>query len=111
MSRRADGKNALARIGVGNESDIAEAEVLAVTFVVAEEEELVLRRMGPPREPPKLLRWNSGMLLLVEVVAGVEGAVAEELVGRAVELVGAAGGDDARSARPGACRRRRSRCR
>ena len=36
-----DGKISLARVRIGDEGDVAEAEVLSVTFVVAEEEDLV----------------------------------------------------------------------
>ena len=79
--------------GVGDEGDVGDAEVLAVAFVVGEEEELVVPD-GAAERGAEVVALELGDAGLVEVVAGVEEAVAEELVGGAVELVGAGGGDD-----------------
>ena len=79
--------------GVGDEGDEGLAEVLAVAFVVGEEEELVLAE-GATEGGAEVVALELGDAGAVEVVAGVEVAVAEELVDGAVEGVGAAGGDD-----------------
>ncbi len=50
------GEKALARVVIGDQGDVADTEVLAIALVVGEEEELVCLRMGPPSDPPKLLR-------------------------------------------------------
>ena len=52
------------------------------------------RRTGPPSAAPKSFRWNWRDLRLIEVVAGIERAVAEELVSGAVNVVVAGCGDD-----------------
>ena len=85
---------ALAReVASGTRVTIGIAEVLAVAFVVGEEEELVLAD-GAAEGCAEVVALELGDAGGVEVVAGVEEGVAEELVGGAVELVGAAGGDD-----------------
>ena len=78
---------------VGDEGDEGLAEVLAVAFVVGEEEELVLLD-GAAERRAEVVALELGDAGAVEVVARVEEAVAEELVDGAVELVGAAGGGD-----------------
>ena len=90
----AGGKQALARIRVGDECDVAKAEVLSVTLVVAKEEDLVATD-GTAERAAEVVALKFGNLLLVEVVAGVERAIAQELIGCAMQSVGAAGGDDA----------------
>ncbi len=78
---------AVARRGVvGDEGDIGEAEVLAVALVVGEEEELVLLD-GAAERAAEVVALELGNLCLVEVVARVEGGVAEELVCGAVEVI------------------------
>ena len=78
---------------IRNEGDVGDAEILAVAFVVGEEKELVFfdRTTEGGAVVVALELGDAG---LVEVVAGVEEAVAKELVDVTVELVGAGGGDD-----------------
>ena len=71
---------------VGDEGDVGEAEVLAVALVVGEEEELVLAD-GAAEGGAEVVALELGDVGLVEVVAGVEGGVAEELVCGAVEVI------------------------
>ena len=79
--------------GVRHEGEIAETELLAEAFVVAEEKRFVLLDRAAERtaEHVALERRNRAV---VEVVAGIERAIAQEFVGVAVKLVGAGGGDD-----------------
>ena len=82
-----------ARVVVGDEGDVGDAEVLAVALIVGEEEELVLAdgaAEGGAEVVALELRDAGG----IEVVAGVEEGVAQELIRGTVEVVGAAGGDD-----------------
>ena len=82
-----------ARGVVGDESEIAEAEVLAEAFVVDEEKGFVFydRAAGGCAED---VAFEMRDVAVIEEVASVERAVAHEFVGGAVELVGSVGGDD-----------------
>ena len=84
---------ALAGLVVRYERDDGDAEVLAVAFVVAKEEEFVAFD-GAAERGAEVVALELGDAGAVEVVAGVEEAVAGELEEVAVELVGAIGGDD-----------------
>ncbi len=71
------GQIAQARLVVGHEGDGAQSPVLAEALVVAEEEELV-RANGAAERSAELVALKLGNVALIEVVARIEGAVANE---------------------------------
>ena len=87
------GQETGAGVVVGDEGDVRDAQILSVTLVVTEEEKLVLLERATERAAV-VVALEVGDAGLVEVVAGVEEGVAEELVGGAVDLVCAGGGYD-----------------
>ena len=78
MRRRDHREITLARVRIGDEGDVAEAEVLSVTFIVAEEEDLVATD-GAAERAAEIVALELGNLLLVEVVAGIERASCGEI--------------------------------
>ena len=84
---------AQARLIVRHQGNDGLAQVLAIAFIVAEEEELVLLD-GPAQRRAEVVALKLGNAGAVEVVASIKEAVAEELIHTAVERVGAAGGGD-----------------
>ena len=87
------GQNALPGLGVWNEGNVRQAEVLPIAFVVAEQEAAVVAD-GAAKRAAVVVALEVGDAGLVEVVAGVEEGVAEELVGRAVQSICAGRGYD-----------------
>ena len=88
------GQIAQAGLIVRYESDSAQAPILAEAFVVAEEEELVGAN-GSSERAAELVALKLGNGALVEVVARIECAVADEFKCGAVQFVGARSRDDA----------------
>ena len=85
LRARGVGEIALARLVVRYQGHGAQAPVLPEALVVAEEEELVLPNRAAQRAA-ELVALKFGNRSGVEVVAGIESAVADELKCRAVEL-------------------------
>src|SRR5579871_3937742 len=80
-------------LSVGNQGNVAQAQMLAEALVVAENEELVLDDRAAQR-PAELVALKLGDRTSIEEVARVEVAVAQELVNAAVKLVRAGCCDD-----------------
>src|SRR6202035_1026177 len=78
----------------GDERDVAKTEILSVTLIVTKKEDLVAAD-GAAERAAEVVALELGDLLLIEVVACIERAVAQEFVGGAMQLIGAASGDDA----------------
>ena len=80
------GQVAAARVGVGNQVDAGLVQVLAESFVVGEDERLVLLDRAAQRAA-ELVALKARHGSAVEEVARIEGVVAQEFVQRSVHLV------------------------
>ena len=82
-----------ARVGVGNQVHAGLVQVLAESFVVGEDEGLVLLHRAAQRAAELVARETRDGTA-VEEIARIESIVAQELVKRSVELVGSGLGDN-----------------
>src|SRR5579884_2079341 len=87
------GKQPLAGSVVGHKRHIAQAEMLAKAFVVAENEKLVFLD-GAAERGAEFVALELGDIALVEEIARVQIAVAEEFINTAVKLVCSGSRDD-----------------
>src|SRR3569833_1073485 len=88
------GQIALACLGVRHKRDGAQAPCLAESFVVAEEKQFVFDQW-PTQRSAKLVALKRRNRAVIEVVAGIERAIADELKSCAMDLIGSTCGHDA----------------
>jgi len=95
------GQDAVPRIVVGNDRDLADRQALPESFEAAEDERLVPAKRASRGAAKLVAPEGRRTYRMVEEVAGIESAVSDKLEERAVKLIGSGHGHQTDlSARP-----------
>src|SRR4029077_9058459 len=86
-------QNSEPRVGVRHERNVTQSQGLAKSFIIREQERLVLPDRAAQRTAENVA-LKVGNLRLIEKIPGVQRAIPQELVSIAMNLIGAGGGHD-----------------